>query len=550
VTKLRIRSERVVSSMRFSPDGRTLFAVVDNFSGGISIQRFDARTGNPLGEPRRVVRGMKTVTLLVTRDGRRVVTGFEGGQITIRDARTLRPLREFRLGAAAAALGPDDRTLLVGARDGSVHFRDLVTGRARTASGRHDGAVTAAAFSADGRSAVTAGEDSRAIVWDVGQAVAGETLTGHSDVITAVAISRDGRTLYTASLDGKVLIWDLAGDRRLGRRFESGPSTPVGVAAPPIASHALSPDGRVLAVGDLGGRVTLIDARTLRRRTTFRAVPNGPVLDIGYLPGARRLVVAGKDGFLALVDARSGDLVRRLRGHIGPGPAISFSADGRRMATVDSGTMLLWRLPSGERVGPPDRHVFPALSVALSPDGRTVAVASDVGILVFDALARDPRETLPPPAGGPWSVAFTSDGRYIAVGRADGSTELWSTETWRPVPGKLAGHTAEVLAQSSSPDGRTLATGSRDGTIRLFDVDTMQPLGAPLRAVPNRVVEPRFTPDGAYLFAITNVGRAYRWDVRASSWARHACQVAGRALTRTEWDDALPDREYEPACGR
>ena len=66
--------------------------------------------------------------------------------------------------------------------------------------------------------------------------------------------------------------------------------------------------------------------------------------------------------------------------------------------------------------------------------------------------------------------------------------------------------------------------------------------------MPNRVVEPEFTPDGAYLFAITDAGRAYRWDIRPSSWARHACAVAGRKLTRGEWADALPDRDYDPAC--
>ena len=57
-----------------------------------------------------------------------------------------------------------------------------------------------------------------------------------------------------------------------------------------------------------------------------------------------------------------------------------------------------------------------------------------------------------------------------------------------------------------------------------------------------------YGPDGAYLFAITDAGRAFRWDVRPSSWARHACAVAGRTLTRSEWEDALPERAYAPAC--
>ena len=33
-----------------------------------------------------------------------------------------------------------------------------------------------------------------------------------------------------------------------------------------------------------------------------------------------------------------------------------------------------------------------------------------------------------------------------------------------------------------------------------------------------------------------------------SVWLREACAVAGRDLTRAEWDRYLPGREYRPTC--
>jgi len=61
-------------------------------------------------------------------------------------------------------------------------------------------------------------------------------------------------------------------------------------------------------------------------------------------------------------------------------------------------------------------------------------------------------------------------------------------------------------------------------------------------------VVPFFTPDGGRLVAAYATGRAYLWDIRPRSLAAHACRVAGRRLTRAEWEEFLPGREYDPAC--
>ena len=180
-----------------------------------------------------------------------------------------------------------------------------------------------------------------------------------------MAITRDGATLYTAGLDGKVILWDLSGARRLGRPFK------VGRDSEEVPRYALRPDGRVLAIGQPDGTVALFDTQTLRRLSRFSVVPEGPVRGIGYVPGSRRLVVGGDNGFLALVDPQRGTILRRLPGH--RDMVFTFTADGRLMATASGfDAVRLYALPSGQPVGRPLRGPPAIGDVSLSPDGQTL----------------------------------------------------------------------------------------------------------------------------------------------------------------------------------
>jgi WD40 repeat protein len=541
-----LRTSLLVYRLRFSPDGRTLVAAGELPSWRSALQRFDARTGERLGESRYVKRPFELVMPIVTEDGPRVISGTVGRATVIRDGRTLRPLRRLAAGAGGLALSPDGRTLLLGGSDGSVRLFDVVTGRARGASVRHDGAVVRASFTGNGRVAATAGLDGRVIVWDVEAAAARDVLDGHTDLITGLKISRDGRTLYRSGSDGKVLVWDLAGDRRLGRPFST--RSDDGLRWP---SSDLSPDGRVLAVGHDDGTITLIDVATLKEVSTFPVVPEAPVLSLAFVPGSRTLVVGG-DAFLAAVDTGEGHSVTPLPGHQGAVFAPTISADGRRMATTNSrSVVMLWTLSSGRPVGRP-RPYSPSgfEDVSLSPDGRTLAVLlPGSGIELVDTATLRRRAFLTDSEQVRHSARFTEDGSHIVAEARGGWVRIWSAETARPVGRLYVGSAEQLLPPAVSPDDRMLATGSMVGTLRLFDLRTRRPLGIPLPGLPNRPVVPLFTPDGAHLLAIPISGPAYRWDTRPASWARHACDVAGRTLTRAEFSDALPGRDYAPACG-
>ena len=112
----------------------------------------------------------------------------------------------------------------------------------------------------------------------------------------------------------------------------------------------------------------------------------------------------------------------------------------------------------------------------------------------------------------------------------------------------LVAHTGAVDTVNFSPDGRTLATTSDDGTTRLWEIPSGRPIGTALPGLAQHDTAAAFVDGGHRLVTLQDTGRGNLWDIQPQSWARRACQVAGRTLTRAEWNDALPERAYAPAC--
>jgi len=112
-----------------------------------------------------------------------------------------------------------------------------------------------------------------------------------------------------------------------------------------------------------------------------------------------------------------------------------------------------------------DRHFIPVQdggSVALAEDGRiAVLFYNHVSILDREGAILTQLDTTRRVLDMDWSP----DGRWLALGSLDGSTEVWNVEeaTLRAV---LHGHDERVVSLQFSPDGSRLYTGSWDGTVR------------------------------------------------------------------------------------
>jgi len=95
------------------------------------------------------------------------------------------------------------------------------------------------------------------------------------------------------------------------------------------------------------------------------------------------------------------------------------------------------------------------------------------------------------------SLAFSPDGKVLALGRHDGTIVLVDPATGKE-QGRLAGHTEIVKSLAFSPDGKTLVSGSQDKTIRLWDVAARREK-AVLKGHEGAPTCVAFSPDGKVL---------------------------------------------------
>jgi WD40 repeat protein len=587
-----------VDAIEYIDGGATVLSA-ELFDGGAFLISRDPETLEPSG-PRVLAHDPRVAGMATSSDGRWLVTtsvdsddqrGIQpgSGETTLWDAGSLRPIRSFQesaddspLNAASTdvALSPDgsvaaliDNRFEAIPEVGSIAFLDLRSGAVRQGQGGHQGAggtqweTTGVAFTPDGRSVVTTGNDSQALIWDVRSATVRDSFfAGTDQQIRGPALSADGTTLYTTDRTREVILWDLLGARGLARPFDAG----EGCAGWPY--FAMTRDGRRLATmqcrdpGSSNGSVDVIDTSDL---TSIREIPYpGSVPQgVAFSPDGRMLAVGswtwdGNRGHVRLWDPESGRPVGPDLPGLSSGVAVwtlEFSPDGRTLAggaqvgDDQTGRIQFWDVITQTPLEAALDLPTPVNDLTSTPDGNSLvavtAIAEGGDIVYWDWASRRVRETIHADDLGVWSSDISNDGRVLATGGQGSSVRLWDVASGDDVGLPLSGLEDTAAVVDVSSDGRTVLAASTRGEVLMWDASS----GTILASFPGVELESSaaaaFSPDGRSVIIVSDVGSGWVWDVEPRVWADRACDIAGRSLTRAEWQHFLPTLPYHATCG-
>jgi WD40 repeat protein len=544
--------QRMVVSVAFSPDGRTLATASHDNTAKI----WDLTSRRALATLVGHTDAVRSVCF--SPSGDLLVTASDTS-LRLWDGKTFQSLHLLPEGSFEAKFSPDGKYLVAGGVKRSLIVYDTATWKVmkvlevpglRFWGGNEGIASIGLAFSPDSRRISVVLDDGVKLLGipdlqDVGML---KDAKGGMPRPRFVSFSRDNRTLVACTTDESyVKLWDSETQKEVKS---------ISAHSDSVYGAAFSPDGKMLATCSPDQTVKLWDVASGGLLRTFKG-HRGEVCNVAFSPDGKLLASVSNDGAIKLWDAS----VNLSQSTEFQGPPFGFTSDGNLMAFNKNGTLLAFDLETIQKLSAQNVHdplnkvdSFWVFFGNLFSDGRTACVAigpsPEYRLDVFDLNRRqflcsvessDPLAAFAPkrqllaavtsnrtvtvwqlPAGSRKFVitnatrplAFSPDGTMLATAHGRGAElKLWKLEG--DLLRQLAAfdaHTASVDTMAFAPDGAMLATAVDEGFVKLWNVPSGQKIGT-LTGHKRSNFGISFSPDGRTLASMADDRTVRLWHL-------------------------------------
>ncbi len=495
----------VIWDISFSPDGKTLAVAAND-----SILLYNAENDYRLLKT--IKSGAPVYRMQFSPDGKSLAYSncvernyFDGtcalSEIWFLDSETLIPQGthlEFQFLVMDFEFNPLSPYLVVGTETGRLNFWGIPFQKDGDSKQGDSSYINDISFSPDGKYFVTGGSDNSVVIWDFKTKEKIEELEGHSGDVNNLSFSPDGNLLVSGANDNQIILWNTENDIFYQIDVLMGHSYPVNTVS-------ISPDGLMIASGSQNGEVYLWDI--------YNNQDFNHVVKVG-VPNKNQVYFSPNKEFVAVVDYFKDTIT--VKSSSGSNNVIEEQKD--------------------------------ISSLAFSFDGGMFVTGSyDNTISFWDtATLKTTGDPLEGHKGDLYALAFSPDNKILASGGGDGSVFLWDVNSRERIgPPFMLSTTIKSIV--FSPDGGTIAIGTKSGNIFFVDLKTSQIYG-PLITSINNIDNLLYTPDGKMIYSYHDEEIVF-WDLSPQYWRLEMCKVAGRNLTRAEWNQYIGDvLPYQEVC--
>jgi len=276
-----------------------------------------------------------------------IAVGLKDGRVAVwngQDAAPsalLKPHTEQVIAVGSSADGGEVWSL---ATDGSLARTPVTSGAASTSRRIETGTarMRAAVFSADASLLVAGGEHGEIRVFDTASGALRQTLRGHRTELQVLALRPGTATLASASAEADLRLWDAAAGRELG--FVDGDLS--------LFALAFSPRDGMLAAGGVDRRLTLRAPATLKPAAQMTLQAPRMAATLAWSPDGRLIALGDLDdetlskGGIQIVDAATLVAIAHLDTGSMPADALVFSSDGRTVVGFSGPVLRAWTVPT------------------------------------------------------------------------------------------------------------------------------------------------------------------------------------------------------------